>query len=467
MAKEPGREQKDAGQDNFLYKASLREIWARLTNTLGRRLAIVFLALAGGFLVVLAVGAVGLAAGLIWYLAPIFAANNKLSISERKDLVQGFASVAQAVAVGLTGAAGFIGLAFTWRNLRQTQESTQDQLQQAREAQQQAHESTQRTLELTEQGQITERFTRAIDQLGATDDDGNPRLEIRIGAIYALERIATDSPKRSYSTVMDFLTAYIRENAKWDFDEALGPTLQWDQVYRFVEGKFYRSHAPGDIQAALDVLGRRQDESIPEEYRVSLDLRRAYLAGANLTGANLSGAHLSRANLSGATLYAANLSEVDFSGADLSGATLSGADFSGAILDEAYLQGALLIPIRLDGLELERARRLKGVAKELDRNRYSIPAANMEAAQDLHPEQIAWAIGDTSVKLPKDIDRPKEWRDTVAGEAEHRENLEAQVRRLAERMKQAERMILWGVMAATLFSSRVRSGFPFLLNWTG
>src|SRR5215216_10201 len=398
MAKEPGREQKDAGQDNLLYKASLREIWARLTNTFGRRLAIVFRALAGGFLVVLAVGAVGLAAGLIWYLAPIFAANNKLSISERKDLVQGFASVAQAVAVGLTGAAGFIGLAFTWRNLRQTRESTQ------------------RTLELTEQGQITERFTRAIDQLGATDDDGNPRLEIRIGAIYALERIATDSPKRSYSTVMDFLTAYVRENAKWDFDEALGPTLQWDQVYRFVEGKFYRSHAPGDIQAALDVLGRRQDESIPEEYRVSLDLRRAYLAGANLTGANLSGAHLSRANLSGATLYAANLSEVDFSGADLSGATLSGADFSGAILDEAYLQGALLIPIRLDGLELERARRLKGVAKESGRNRYSIPAANMEAAQDLHPEQIAWAIGDTSVKLPKDIERPKEWRDTVAGE---------------------------------------------------
>jgi hypothetical protein len=129
MAKEPGQEQKDAGQDDLLYKVWLREIWARLTNVLGRRLSIVFLALAGGFLVVLAVGVVGLAPGLIWYLAPIFAANNKLSITERKDLVQGFASVAQAVAVGLTGAAGFIGLAFTWRNLRQTRESTQRTLE--------------------------------------------------------------------------------------------------------------------------------------------------------------------------------------------------------------------------------------------------------------------------------------------------------------------------------------------------
>jgi hypothetical protein len=136
-------------------------------------------------------------------LSPVFSAKSDLSITERKDLVQGFASVAQALAVGLTGAAGFIGLAFTWRNLRQTRESTQ------------------RTLELTEQGQITERFTRAIDQLGATDDDRNPRLEIRLGGIYALERIARDSPERDYSTVMEVLTAGLRSgehsSSSWAF----------------------------------------------------------------------------------------------------------------------------------------------------------------------------------------------------------------------------------------------------------
>src|SRR3954471_10607316 len=47
-------------------------------------------------------------------------------------------------------------------------------------------------LRQTVQGQITERFTRAIDQLGATDDKGNKRLEIRLGGIYALERISRD-----------------------------------------------------------------------------------------------------------------------------------------------------------------------------------------------------------------------------------------------------------------------------------
>jgi hypothetical protein len=37
--------------------------------------------------------------------------------------------------------------------------------------------------------QITERFTRAVDQLG------NKKIEIRLGGIYALERIANESEK--------------------------------------------------------------------------------------------------------------------------------------------------------------------------------------------------------------------------------------------------------------------------------
>jgi hypothetical protein len=46
---------------------------------------------------------------------------------------------------------------------------------------------TARTFEVTEQGQITERYSKAIEQLGAD------KLDVRLGAIYALERIATDS----------------------------------------------------------------------------------------------------------------------------------------------------------------------------------------------------------------------------------------------------------------------------------
>jgi len=75
------------------------------------------------------------------------------------------ASAGQALAVLLTGAVGLFSLYLT-------RENTNRQLRQARE-------STQETLQLTEQGQITERFTRAINQLGEMSDDGrSPRLEI-------------------------------------------------------------------------------------------------------------------------------------------------------------------------------------------------------------------------------------------------------------------------------------------------
>ena len=63
-----------------------------------------------------------------------------------------------------------------------------------------------RTFELTEQGQVTERYTKAIEQLGSD------KLDVRIGAIYALERVASDSA-RDHPTVMEVLTAFICEHS--------------------------------------------------------------------------------------------------------------------------------------------------------------------------------------------------------------------------------------------------------------
>jgi len=62
------------------------------------------------------------------------------------------------------------------------------------------------------EGQITERFTRAVDQLGAIDQLGNPAIEIRLGGIYSLERIANES-KKDYWPIMEILTAYVRKNS--------------------------------------------------------------------------------------------------------------------------------------------------------------------------------------------------------------------------------------------------------------
>jgi hypothetical protein len=62
----------------------------------------------------------------------------------------------------------------------------------------------QQTLTLTERGQITERFTRAIDQIGSGE------LDVATGGIYALGQIARES-KTEYDPIME--TCRVRTSA--------------------------------------------------------------------------------------------------------------------------------------------------------------------------------------------------------------------------------------------------------------
>lgn len=277
--------------------------------------------------------------------------------TQKKDFVQ-------AVGVLLAALAGLGGLYFTWQGQKLTRENTEKQLQQARKSTndqlQQARESLERTQRLTEQGQITERFTRAIEQLGATDDKGK-KLEIRLGGIYALERIDKESPERAYhGTVMEVLTAYVRENSRRE-DEAPSITStasnegveQDTEVAQKQDVQPSVQRLPTDIQAILDVLNRREEEGVPEEHHVLLDLREADLQGADLKGAflsraNLQGAILLKANLRAANLYEANLQEADLRFVILEGAFLEGANLQGAqvtdkqLADTLSLQGATM-----------------------------------------------------------------------------------------------------------------------------
>lgn len=56
-------------------------------------------------------------------------------------------------------------------------------------------------MRISREGQVTERFTRAVDQLGSE------HLDVRLGAPYALERIAHDSAT-DRRTIGEILTAY-------------------------------------------------------------------------------------------------------------------------------------------------------------------------------------------------------------------------------------------------------------------
>ncbi len=256
-----------------------------------------------------------------------------------------------------------------------------------------------RRLEVAQEGQVTERFSRAIEHLG------NDSLDVRLGAIYALERIARDS-RQDHGPIMEILTAYVREHAPWepprgdqqpagteqhsetpsDIAEDHSPTFDLD-----IEGDNASPLRPAtDIQAVLTVLGRRQVNYDPPEQ--VLNLRNADLRGANLIDANLQEAFLveaclqeaglQEARLQRAVLIDANLQDAQLDDASLKGAFLISADLTGAILTGANLQEANLIGADLRGTDLSEA---KGLTSQ----------------------QLEFTLVDEGVRLPPGVERPE------------------------------------------------------------
>jgi uncharacterized protein YjbI with pentapeptide repeats len=197
-----------------------------------------------------------------------------------------------------------------------------------------------RQLELALSSQMTDRFTKAIDQLGS------PNKAVRIGGIFALERIARDSlgdrsATHTLQSVNYTLAAFVRE--------AQPITGIQDSSYI----PMLKIRAP-DVQAAMTVLCRsplsdsRMNASNADlrdlnrtDLRLDLsriDLRRASLSGASLDGVNLWGTRLEGANLRRAHLRCAGLSDAYLGRLNSKDKAYKyGADLSDADLTDAYL----------------------------------------------------------------------------------------------------------------------------------
>ena len=65
-----------------------------------------------------------------------------------------------------------------------------------------ARKATNRTLRLNAEQQESDRFARAIEELGSN------RFELRLGAIYSLERTAIDAP-RERRPIVELMLAYL------------------------------------------------------------------------------------------------------------------------------------------------------------------------------------------------------------------------------------------------------------------
>ncbi|MGB7413904.1 MAG: pentapeptide repeat-containing protein [Thermosynechococcaceae cyanobacterium] len=217
-----------------------------------------------------------------------------------------------------------------------------------------------RNIQITENQEVTARFSKAVELLG---DD---RLEVRLGGIYLLERVAKDSPVDHW-IVMEVLTSYIRDKSV---------------------GRNSRSSLPTDIQAALTVIGRRETQNDLPGGQLDLsetNLSQALLMNANLGNVNLKAANLTKANLEGSDLEGANLAQAILRQANLSSAHLnrangSGANFSQANLFSANLEATNLLQADLSEATLSKAILISAMLVEANLSQASLAEATLSGA---------------------------------------------------------------------------------------
>jgi uncharacterized protein YjbI with pentapeptide repeats len=287
----------------------------------------------------------------------------------------------------------------------------------------------QSTLNTTQHGQVTDRINSAVQGLGTerivkipgksggndiTVEQSEPNMEVRIGSIYALARIARENLS-FHVQIMQILCAYVRENSKAegavpfkmpkmpgeDVEEG-GLRAVWrawksdlnDYVSTFKHGLKPKT----DIQTVLEVLGRRTPEqqareagwpnpdkngvfvfaTIPELVAYPTDYNpaahaawakqiaafnsdvgnrfRAYTGyRLDLRKTNLQGYDLSNLNFRGARFNLAQMQAADLTGAQMQGANLTKAKMQAVSLRRAQMQGADLRVAQMQGANLSRA----------------------------------------------------------------------------------------------------------------
>jgi uncharacterized protein YjbI with pentapeptide repeats len=206
-----------------------------------------------------------------------------------------------------------------------------------------------RTQQITLQGQIADRFSRAVAQLG------DNKAAVRVGGINTLGSIAKENPG-DHRTVMELLLAYLREGREWNFLDDMTKLDELPGLCNECRDK----HFGEDRQAVLAILGHRKVENESgQDWHFELrglDIGCGHLEKANLDEATLYNVNLRRASLIQAHLQRASVSNVDFDGAGLNGAWLNGTTLARVRLREAQLVGAQLVGADLrDDVDLRSA----------------------------------------------------------------------------------------------------------------
>ena len=179
-----------------------------------------------------------------------------------------------------------------------------------------------------QQGLLNERYQRGAEMLGSKV------LSVRLGGIYALQRLAEEWPGQYHIQIMRLFCAFVRSPTRDQSLESGQAVIEPGTLLGIRQ----------DVEAIMQMIGSRAKSRITLE-RIAdfrLDLRGADLPTAQFLGADLSNAMFHNSNLSGANFANTDLTDSFLSYSDLSQAQFQNVNFTRTRLGSANLSGAML-----------------------------------------------------------------------------------------------------------------------------
>lgn len=260
---------------------------------------------------------------------------------------------------------------------------------------------------------ITEIYSKAVEQIGSAN------AAVRIGGLYALERVAQDHPIHR-RTVTSVICAYLRmpfeppdsrlSTEKLSADEELRhrERLQEGQV-RLTAQRILHRHLQPRLE---DIYWGVTDIDLTYAYLRSVNFREANLSSASFARANIQWAEFIGANLSGAEFELANMQNIDLSGSDLRKATFILSNASSAKLVGADLSDTRIFDSRFGDSDFSEAKLIRTKFPDV-----SLMGANLSTAH-LAGADLAKSLWDETTKWPTQLIELIESRSSVEARAD-------------------------------------------------
>ena len=227
-----------------------------------------------------------------------------------------------------------------------------------------------------QQGLLNERYQKGAEMLGSKV------LSVRLGGIYALQRLAEEWPDQYHIQIMRLFCPFVRLPTRDQSLESGQAVIEPGTLLGIRQ----------DVEAVMQMIGSRAKSRITLERTADfkLDLRGADLPTAQFLDADLSNAMFHNSNLSGANFANTDLTDSFLSYSDLSQAQfhnvtftrtrLGSANLSGAMLQDADLSRVIFHNVNLSGTNLLRANLSGAIFRDAKASGVLLEGANLSRA---------------------------------------------------------------------------------------